>query len=152
MTRSYKTTIVAGLALLLAGVAPAVAGTPDEAKALCEKAAALVVAEGEKAFAKIDDPAGEFVQGDLNVAVFDHTGVMRAHMNPKLVGINMWESSDPDGAKFVQDQLKIGDTAGSGWYTWKYVNIVTKKIGPKKGWVQKAGEFTVISSASISAQ
>lgn len=77
------------------------AGEADEAKAMVEKAAALVKAEGrDKALAEIGNPQGQFVKGSLYVFVYDLTGTMVAHpVNPKLVGKNMLEV--PDAGKAV---------------------------------------------------
>lgn len=145
MLKSGKMAMAAGFAFLLTGaLAPALAGSADEAKALGEKAVALIAAEGEKAFPLLSDPKGEYVKGDMYVTVLDHQGVVRANINPKLVGMNMWESADPDGVKFTQEAINIGKTAGSGWQNYRFTNPVSKKIEPKKTWVQKAGEFVTL--------
>ncbi|HWK44868.1 MAG TPA: cache domain-containing protein [Stellaceae bacterium] len=150
MLKTGKIIVAAGLALLLAGVmTPVRAATLEEAQALGDKAAALIVAEGEKAFPLISDPKGEFVQGDLYVTVLDHQGVVRATLNPKLVGMNMWESADPDGVKFTQDAVNIGETAGSGWQSYKFTNPVSKKIQLKKAWIRKAGDFVTLCGIYI---
>ena len=145
MLKLGKTIFVAGFAFLLVGaMAPVRAGSADEAKALGEKAVALIAAQGEKAFPLLSDPKGEFVKGDMYVTVLDHQGIVRANINPKLVGMNMWESTDPDGVKFTQEAIKIGQTAGSGWQKYRFTNPVSKKIEPKQTWVQKAGEFVTL--------
>ena len=62
MLKLGKMVIFAGFAFLLVGaMTPARAGTAAEAKALGEKAVALIAAEGEKAFPLLSDPKGEFV-------------------------------------------------------------------------------------------
>jgi len=150
MLKSAKLVILAGFALILAGaMAPARAGDPEQAKALAEKAAALVASEGEKAFPKISDPNGEFVQGDTYVTVVDHQGVVHATLNAKLIGVNMWDATDPDGVKFTQLPVQIGDASGTGWFSYKFTNPTTKKIQPKKAWVHKVGNFYVFSGAYI---
>ena len=145
MLKLGKTIVVAGFAFLLVGaMTPARAGAAEEAKALGEKAVALIAAEGEKAFPLLSDPKGEYVKGDMYVTVLDHQGVVRANINPKLGGMNMWESTDPDGVKFSQEAIKIGQTAGSGWQKYRFTNPLSKKIEPKQAWVQKAGEFVTM--------
>jgi hypothetical protein len=145
MLKLGKTIFVAGFAFLLVGaMTPVQAGSADEAKALGEKAVALIAAEGEKAFPLLSDPKGEYVKGDMYVTVLDPQGVVRANTNPKLVGMNMWESADPDGVKFTQEAIKIGQTAGSGWQKYRFTNPVSKKIEPKQTWVQKAGDFVTL--------
>ena len=145
MLKLGKTIFVAGFAFLLVGaMTPVQAGSADEAKALGEKAVALIAAEGEKACPLLSDPKGEYVKGDMYVTVLDPQDVVRANINPKLVGMNMWESADPDGVKFTQEAIKIGQTAGSGWQKYRFTNPVSKKIEPKQTWVQKAGDFVTL--------
>lgn len=150
MLKIFRNLLVAAfVAFFCVTLAPVQAATLDDAKALAEKAAVLVSAEGEKAFPKLADPNGEFIQGELYVVVVDQQGIMRAHRNPKLVGMNMWDEEDPDGVKFTQDAVKIATTTGGGWQTYKFPNPVTKKIATKKAWVQKAGDFVVICGAYV---
>jgi cytochrome c len=64
--------------------------TPEEARAMAEKAALYLSENGEdKAFAAINDPSGPFRRGDLYVFVHDTTGMVRTHGgNPALIGKN----------------------------------------------------------------
>jgi hypothetical protein len=150
MLRSCKTFIAVSVALLSAAVlAPALAATPEEAKTLCQKAVALVEAEGEGAFAKISDAKGEFLQGEMGVTVIDKKGIVRASYLPKLIGVDTWEIVDPDGVKFGQDGIKLAESAGSGWLHFKNVNPVSRKIEPKVAWIQKAGDFVVFAATPI---
>jgi cytochrome c len=145
MLKLGKTIFVAGFAFLLVGaMTPVRAGSAEGAKALGEKAVALIAAEGEKAFPLLSDPKGEYVKDDMYVVVLDHQGVVRANVNSKLIGVNMWEATDPDGVKFSQEAIKIGDTAGSGWQKYRFTNPLSKKLEPKQAWVQKAGDFVTM--------
>ncbi len=142
--------IIAALALVMAGALwQANAATPEDAQALAEKAAALVKAEGEKAYAKLSDPNGGYVQGELYVTVIDRKGTVLANINQKVIGINMWDAKDPDGNLFTQDLWKVVANADSGWTRYKYVNPTTKKIEPKKAWVHKIGDVVVLCGAYV---
>jgi signal transduction histidine kinase len=134
---------VAAFALVGAAIAPVLAATPDEAKAMAEKAAALVAADGEKAFPAFADPDGEFHKGELYVVVIDRKGVVRATLNQKLIGVNMWESTDPDGVKFTQLSWSATEASGTAWVSYKFTNPVSKKIEPKKAWVHRVGDYVV---------
>jgi signal transduction histidine kinase len=140
---------IAAAALLAAALAPVLAATPEEAQAMAEKAAALVAAQGEKAFAAIGTPNGEFHKGEIYVVVIDRQGVVRAHINSKLVGVNMWESADPDGVKFTQQSWKSTDQSPTAWITYKFTNPETKKIEPKKAWVHRVGDYVVQSGVYV---
>jgi cytochrome c len=63
-------------------------GTPDEAKALVEKAAAHLTAVGaEKAFADFNNPTGGYVDRDLFVFVYSLDGkIVSAGANTALLG------------------------------------------------------------------
>ena len=140
---------IAAVALIGAAIAPVFAATPDEAKAMADKAAALVAAEGEKAFPKFEDPNGEFHQGELYVVVLDRKGVVRSTLNQKLIGVNMWEATDPDGVKFTQLSWKATESSETAWVSYKFTNPVTKKIEPKKAWVHRVGDFVVQSGVYV---
>ncbi len=140
----------ASLFLLGGFAAGARAASPDDAKAMAEKAVILVKAEGEKAFPKLSDPNGEYVKGEIYVTVLDKQGVVRATLNPKLIGVNMWESTDPDGVKFTQLPWKATENAETAWISYKFTNPATKKIEPKKTWVHRVGDYVVMSGVYVS--
>jgi cytochrome c len=142
---------VLGLALLAgSALMPAHASvTAEQAKTLAEKAAVLVAAEGDKAFPKISDPSGEFVDGELYVVVMDHHGVILANGGVKTVGMNLWEAKDPDGVLYCQEIWKIAESSGTGWVSYKFTNPMTKKIEPKKVWVRKSGDYAVFAGVYV---
>lgn len=152
MRKTFARLSIMAFALLMsAAFIPAhAAGTPAQAKALAEKAATLVSSEGAKAFTTINNPNGGFVNGDLYVGVVDQKGVIQANgAFPKLVGVNMWNERDPDGVLVIQKMLKTADSNGSGWIMIKFTDPATKKIEPKKTWVQKAGNYVVFCGAYV---
>ena len=61
------------------------ASTLEEAKALAEKGAAYVKANGkDKAIAEFNKPDGEFVKGDLYVFLQDFSGLILIRSNRKF--------------------------------------------------------------------
>jgi len=143
--QTTRVAIAAFALVAAAAIAPVKAATPDDAKAMAEKAAALVAAEGEKAFPTISDPNGAFHQGEVYVTILDRKGVVRATLNPKLIGVNMWEATDPDGVKFSQLPWTATEKSDTAWISYKFTNPETKKIQPKKAWVHRVGDFVVFS-------
>lgn len=122
------------------GAAYAVQAAPlDDAKALAEKSAAYVKANGkEKGIAEIGNPKGQFVKGDLYVTLQDFNGIALANpMNPKLHGQNHLELKDATGKPFIKDNIELAKTKGSGWVTYSWTNPATKKVQAKKAWVQR---------------
>jgi signal transduction histidine kinase len=143
MFKNSMRAAVAALTFVLAASSPVLAATDDEAKAMAEKAAALVAAQGEEAFLAFDDPNGEFHKGELYVVVIDKTGTIRAHINSKLIGVNMWEATDQDGIKFTQLGWKATEDSETAWISYKFTNPDTKKIQPKKAWVHRVGDYLI---------
>ena len=114
------------------------AATPEDAKAIAEKAIAFWKANGkDKAIAEFNNPKGQFVKGDLYVVVEAFDGVVLAHGgNLGLVGKSLFDQKDPTTGKyFVKEMIEIAKTKGSGWLEYNWVNPVTKKIGLKKSWI-----------------
>jgi cytochrome c len=123
--------------------------TPDEAKALVDKAAAFMKANGkDKALAEISKSKGQFDKGELYVFAYDLTGTMVAHpKNPKLIGKNLLEVPDNDGKFFRKDILSTAKTKGNGWVDYKYLNPDTKKVESKTTYVLKADDIVVCAGA-----
>jgi len=112
----------AGVALMSAAVAGDMA-TPDEAKALSEKAQGAVNGMGsEKAFKAFADPDGGFQEKDLYVFCMDNEGVMLSHAKkPELVGKNLKDFNKYGDTLFL-DMIAVSTGAGEGWvdYKWPY--------------------------------
>jgi cytochrome c len=137
--KKVLTGIMLATCMIFGATLMAQAATLEEAKALAEKGAAYVKANGkDKAIAEINNPNGEFVKGDLYLFLQDFNGVILAHGgNPKLVGQNHFEVKDPTGKFFVKEMIEILKSKGSGWIEYSWTNPATKKVQPKKTWVQK---------------
>jgi len=120
-------------------------GTPDEAKAMVEKAAKLLAAEGkDKAFPVFDDSAGVFVDRDLYVFVLDSQGTTVAHgVNKALIGKSLLNIKDADGKAFIKEILDLANSKGEGWVDYKWPNPTTKKVEAKSSYVKKVGDVIV---------
>jgi signal transduction histidine kinase len=104
------------------GVGAAEMGTPDEAKAMSEKAAALVNAQGQGAFDTFAATDGGFVAKDLYVFCMDLEGKMLSHAKkPGLVGKNL-SDYNKYGDLLFQDMIAVASNPGTGWvdYRWPY--------------------------------
>ncbi|CAN7692236.1 cache domain-containing protein [Pseudoduganella sp. LjRoot289] len=136
-----------GTALLLAR-APALAaerGTADEAMAMAKKAIAYLKANGrEKAFAEINNHAGQFVDRDLYVVVYDLNGKNLAHgQNPRMIGKDLIDIRDADGKSYMRERVELIKTKGKGWQDYKFLDPLTKKIEPKSMYVEKVDDLIV---------
>jgi signal transduction histidine kinase len=126
---------VAAAALMVPAFAADMA-TPDEAKAMSEKARAAVNEMGsEQAFATFADPNGGFQEKDLYVFCMDMDGVMLSHaVKPELVGKNLLEFNKY-GDLLFQDMIALAKASGEGWvdYSWPYPG--TDEIKPKTSYI-----------------
>ena len=124
----------------------AFAATPEQAQAMAEKAAAYLEQNGpEKAFAAIEDRAGEFRDGDLYVFVHDSSGLVVAHGGySTLRGKNTLGLTDIDGKLFVREMVSIKDT---GWVEYKWQNPVSRALEGKIVYVIRKGPYLVCAGA-----
>jgi cytochrome c len=115
------------------------AATLDEAKTLGERAASYVKANGkEKGIAEIGNPKGQFVKGEMYVTLHDFKGVFLANpVAPAMAGQMLYDLKDPNGKLFVREQIETAKTKGGGWVEYVWTNPVSKKVQPKKSWVQR---------------
>jgi cytochrome c len=137
--------VVALAAAALASTALAAdVATPDEAKALSQKAQAAVNSMGaDKAYATFADAAGGFQAKDLYVFCMDMNGVMTSHAKkPELVGKNLLEFNKYGDFMF-KNMVAVAKDKGEGWvdYNWPYPG--TEEIKPKTSYIMtnKAGVF-----------
>lgn len=146
--------LIVGLLAVIGLCVTAVAGhaqearTPDQAKALVEKAVTFMKAEGrEKALAVFSDPKGQFVDGDLYLFVMDANDgklTMLAHgVNKGLVGKPQIDVKDAEGKAFNQEMAVTLSKADNTWLEYKWPNPATKKIASKKSYVAKIGDVII---------
>jgi len=112
-------------------------GTPDEAKTLSEKAAALVNQQGEGAFVIFSAEDGGFVTKDLYVFCMDLEGKMLSHAKkPQLVGKNL-KDFNKYGDLLFQDMIAVATDPGTGWvdYRWPYPG--SEEIKQKTSYIVK---------------
>jgi len=131
--------LLLGICVFLESVCPVGAkDTPEEAKAMVEKAIACYKAEGrEKAFSEISDPDGRFKKGDLYVFVYDMNGTAVARPVQKgLIGTNIITAIDGAGRPYVKERIELAKTKGKGWQDYRYFNPTTKKMEDKTAWIE----------------
>ena len=138
-----KLLIAATLSLVGAAVAGEMA-TPDEAKAMSQKAQAAVNEMGsEKAFATFAADDGGFKEKDLYVFCMDMEGVMLSHaVKPELVGKNLIDFNKY-GDELFKNMIAVSTGAGEGWVDYKWPYPGTDEIRDKTSYVMtnKEGFF-----------
>ena len=121
------------------------AGTPLEAKALAEKAAAHLANKGVgKAFNDFMTRGAGFMPHDLYVFVFDRTGRMWVNGGfPGMIGSSITEARDDLGRLFLLEAMRKADQDGAAWVEYQWFNPCNGKPMPKSTHIIKAGEFFI---------
>jgi cytochrome c len=143
------------LALSFAALLVAPAGnaadqaTPEEAKALAERAAAHFKDVGpEKALADFNAADGGFVDRELFVVVYDpENKIQGSYGVPVLRGKDATTLKDVEGKEFGKEIIALAKSQGSGWVEYRMTNPVTKKISPKRSWVIGLGDYVLFVGA-----
>lgn len=105
------------------------ASSREEAQALLKAALAEVKAKGVDAAGQEFSNGGSWNKGSLYVFLCDFKANIVAHAaNSKIVGKNLWEVKDAAGKLFVQEQVRLVQTAGQGTVQMRWMNPATKQI------------------------
>ena len=120
-------------------------GTPLEAKALAEKAAAhLAVVGPGKAFNDFMTHGDDYMPCDLYVLVFDQKGQMWVNGRfPGMIGSNIADAADSNGRRFLLDAMRRAANEGSAWVEYQWYNPCTGTAMPKSTHIVRAGQFFV---------
>jgi signal transduction histidine kinase len=143
MSKTRLAGAIFGAVALIGSAFAAEVGSPDDAKAMADRAAAYLKANGpEKAFTAFNDKQdANFHDRDLYVFVFDPTGKVLAHgANATLVSKNMAELKDVDGKPFVKEFLAVKD---AGWVDYKWQNPQSKAVEAKTTYVVRSADYVL---------
>ncbi|WP_439389178.1 methyl-accepting chemotaxis protein [Ideonella sp. YS5] len=110
-------------------------GSADEARAMVDKAAALIRERGLQAAAQVFRQAGGgFLDRDLYIFVTDREGRYHVHgAKPAMEGKRVHEVPGIDGDRFARESWEA--TTGNHWVEYSIINQVTGKVQPKASYV-----------------
>ena len=136
-----KTLITIALAALCSGAYASDMASPDEAKAMSQKAQAAVNDMGrDKAFAAFAADDGGFKDRDLYVFCMDMDGVMLSHaVKPELVGKNLLDFNKY-GDELFKNMIATAKASGEGWVDYKWPYPGSDEIREKTSYVMTNGE------------
>ena len=119
--------------------------TKEQAVAMVQKAVAFIKSQGpEKAYAAIDDKSGQFVQGDLYIAVVGLDGTLLAYgADGNRVGDNVMDLKDSDGKEVIKERVELAKKQPSFWQSYKFMNPVSKTVEPKQMYCERLNETVV---------
>lgn len=121
--------------------------TKDEAVALVKKAIAYIKQNGkDKAMAEFNNPAGQFVQGELYIVALDLNGmVLATGANAKMLGKSLVDVRDVNGKHFVREEIALAKAKGKGWVDFEWVNPVLKKMEPRSTYLELVDDYIVLT-------
>lgn len=119
--------------------------TPEQARALRNKAVEALVKDETGTLKVINSLQGGFLQDDLYVFVVDlNTRRYVAHgTNLRLINTDFAKIKDPDGKPVGVPILKMMAEQDQGEYKYRWKNPVTGKVENKHAYVRKSGHFMV---------
>ncbi len=119
--------------------------TPEQARALRNKAVNALVKDEAGTLKTINSLQGGFLQDDLYVFVVDlNTGRYVAHgTNLRLINTDFAKIKDPDGKPVGEPILKMMTDQDQGEYKYRWKNPVTDKVENKHAYIRKSGHFMV---------
>jgi cytochrome c len=122
---------------------------PIEARAMAEKAASYLQAQGlERATEQFQRSQGPFRKKELYIFVLTTNGdIVVNGARPQMVGTGLADRRDPDGKDFAKEIIQGAKIKGSGWVDYKWTNPATKKVALKSTYYVKAGDYIVCCGA-----
>lgn len=121
---------------------PSLYGSSQEAVSLVERAIQCTLDEGEETtFSKIKSgKRSDLLNKDLYVWIIDAQGMMLAHPDNTLLGQDLFTLQDKKGRFFIKEILGVAKTKGKGWVDYWWDHPISKKIIPKRTYVQMFGD------------
>lgn len=122
-------------------------GSAKEAKALLDKAVALIKADGDKAYPKLQDKNGAFISKDLYVyvATLDNAIVKVHPYAPGMIGKSWMTLKDANGFAFVQQLMEGAKKNGKGSVDYSWSDPKTKKVDKKSAYYERVGDVVAVS-------
>lgn len=113
-------------------------GSREEAKALCDAAAAHIKKVGiDQAAKDFGADRAKWTPKDLYPFVQEFSGTMRFHINEKMVGKNLLEVKDASGKEFDKEMVQVAKSGKPGWVDYEWAHPVTKKVEDKTSYIQR---------------
>jgi signal transduction histidine kinase len=139
--------------LLVACSAPAAAvdrHSPDEAKAVTLRAAAVLSKHGIDEARRMFHADGLFKYDEIYVNVIDFNGTWLIYPpNPRNEGKSVLNVKDADGKLLVQDIIRVAQNDGEGWVEYRWLNPATNKIEMKQTFVKRVENPRVITYVGV---
>jgi cytochrome c len=112
-------------------------GTPEEARALAERAAAHMRQAGpDQAVADFNNPNGPYADRNLFVVTYNPQHKIVSSLRvPAYLGRDATRFVDEDGKEFGKAIIAMAEQHGAGWVDYRMTNPATMKVELKSSYV-----------------
>ena len=140
MRRFFTAIAVLTLAAMAPGIAAPGLGTAKQARAMLERAVTALKADPVAAIASFNRADGGFRDRDLYVACFDaKSGIVKAHIDPKQLGVDVRTMKQPDGKPFGLAIFKAAKAGSIATVDYEYPRPGDKVHTAKRSYVTRVG-------------
>lgn len=142
---AFASALFAAAAALASGGAAAQNATADEAVAMVRKGVAAIKADGkDRTLARINDTQGPYRVRDLYLTVDRMDGMALAHgANQKMVGLQLMDSKDVDGKKYMRERFELARTRARFWQDIKFTRPASRKTELKSLYCERIDDMVV---------
>lgn len=139
--------LIVSLTIVMAGSAQAESfrGSRADAVAMVQKAVQFMRQYGnEETYAEANNPHGQFIRGDLYIAITGLDGYAFANGGSRhLVGRNLIDIRDANGKYIQRERIEIAQTRGKGWQDYKWVNPLNGQLETKSMYFETVGDVVI---------
>jgi cytochrome c len=124
-------------------------GTPDEARALAERAASHLRQAGpNQAVADFNDPNGAYTDRNLFVVTYNQQRKIVSSLRvPAYLGRDASRFVDEDGKEFGKAIIAMAEQNGAGWVDYRMTNPATMKVELKSSYVIAVDGYVLMVGA-----
>jgi hypothetical protein len=139
--RQFFTVCVAASLIAISPLAAAPGlGTGPQARAMLERAVTALKADPKAAIASFNRADGGFRDRDLYVACFDaRSGIVKAHIDPKQLGVDVRTMKQPDGKTFGLTIFNAAKAGSIATVDYEYPRPGDKVHSAKRSYVTRVG-------------
>jgi signal transduction histidine kinase len=139
---AVKTMIFAVLLLVAGNAVAQQFGTPQEAKAMLEKAVAALQADKAAALKSFTAGTPPFKDKDLYVFCFDTTGLYTAHgARPERIGkVNVADAPDANGKYYGKEMLSVAKEGAFNTVEYAFPRPGETQAVPKVSYITKVSD------------
>lgn len=115
-----------------------IAAEKETAVELVESAIDLIEEKGlEDAVDELNDPNGEFIEGEIYIAVMNFTGLMYANPGAPFLKGKQLPMTSTDAKGNPLRMIEIAQEEGEGWFDYYWTHSGKKKVLEKSAYIKR---------------